>query len=85
MSWGERSCAVRSCIHNPTMSTCNVRCSYFMWDGSTQPDSGKYGRTEDFAKLKPLSVVEKRKMVEGERGTGLAYPEVGTDPTDKVG
>ena len=41
MSWGERSCAGgKNC--NPTISTCNVDCEFYEWDGKTTPDSGPH-------------------------------------------
>jgi len=40
MSWGERSCDIKPCSHNPTIETCNVYCPFYSWDGKTEPDSG---------------------------------------------
>jgi hypothetical protein len=38
MSWGERSCT-REHDCKPTMSSCNVDCELYRWDGKNQPDS----------------------------------------------
>jgi len=40
MSWGERSCKNHmSCIENPIMCGCDVKCPFYTWDGETEPDS----------------------------------------------
>jgi hypothetical protein len=40
MSWGERSCVKPCrCPDACEMSTCNVDCSGYRWDGVTPPDS----------------------------------------------
>ena len=46
MSWGERSCTqFGSCKHGPTMSSCNVNCQFYVWNGKTKPDSEKMVKT----------------------------------------
>lgn len=46
MSWGERSCSHEKAPKNEyggcsvsKMTTCNVDCQYYTWDGTTPPDS----------------------------------------------
>lgn len=42
MSWGERSCEhYGSCKFGATISTCNVNCPHYVWDGMAKPDSVK--------------------------------------------
>lgn len=44
MGWGERSCKRPCrCPESCSISTCNVNCAEYIWDGITPPDSASDG------------------------------------------